>query len=540
MELTKLDDNAKTHIRTEKVFGRFVREGYRVCWIEWDSAFRQTDLQIGDLVVAVNGVIYTNVHDGNISGSAVGMYGEESYWEKAGGKEGDKVTLTVVRDDGREIDIEGELRAHRFYYTAEGKPAMAPGGPERLKSDGFSGAWSSWYETVTKDWSFILNDGWNRYRMNNRQELAKHLEHESRIQHLQDNHPGQFADTMRADYERVIECLRGKRYELTEDDLAYRELGEKRAQLAAEATQAAWQNILADVASESIETFPAVPPEKRKEAIGKIVQLPWLVPRQIINDLGKTYAVFGGRFDGYYFIDFNSAQAQRFFQTYFRYRGLVNPNLGERYGFIARILDEPRMITYQGDAVTGLLVEILAARAGDGEGEMFTDLRGDPPDTFAGENQLNALVDIGNLADDLPPEGVIETFIRSVQQADINIWKKCFADWQAWSRTNEEVYLNRAYARPDHLFSSPWEHSRRNLTKEVYDSRVSKVTPVITLAEENAELGTPRVQQVSVYVDHIGLFDGEFRAFSNINVTRPWTLQRLGDGPWRITDIKPL
>jgi hypothetical protein len=44
MELVKLDDSAKTHIRTENVFGRFVRDGYRVTWIEWDSAFRDTDL----------------------------------------------------------------------------------------------------------------------------------------------------------------------------------------------------------------------------------------------------------------------------------------------------------------------------------------------------------------------------------------------------------------------------------------------------------------------------------------------------------------
>lgn len=539
MELVKLDDSAKSQIRTENVYGRFVRDGYRVTWIEWDSAFRETDLQIGDLIVALNGEAYTGVDDGNRNSSAVGMYGEGYYWEQQGGKEGDRIVLTVVRD-GREFDIAGELRANRFYYTAEGKSALAPGGPERLVNDGFSGAWSGWYEQVTKEWSYILDDGWNRYNMNNRQKLAEQLENEPRVQFLQDNYPGPFADTMRADYDRVIECLRGRRYELTEDDLAYRELGERRVQIAAEAAGAAWKRVLDEVAGEMIATFPAPEPDKRREVAGKIVELPWMIPRQMVNDLGRTYGVFGGRYDGYYFIDLNTAQGRRFFDVYYRYRGLVNPNLRERYGFLARILDEPRMITYQGEAVTGLLVEIIAARVGDGEGEMFTDLRGELPDTFAGEEQLKALVKVGELSDDLPPEGVMEVVIRAVQQADMETWKRAFADWQAWSRSNEEVYLNRAYMRPDHLFVTPWEQSRRVLLKEVYDSRVSKVSDIITLAEENAELGTPRVQQVTVYVDHIGLFDGEYRPFNNINVTRPWTLQRLGDGPWRIVDIRHL
>jgi hypothetical protein len=539
MELVKLDDSAKTHIRSENVFGRFVRDGYRVTWIEWDSAFRETDLQIGDLVVALNGEAYTGVDDGNKNSSAVGMYGEGYFWEQKGGKEGDRIVLTVVRD-GKEFDIEGQLRAHRFYYTAEGKTAIAPGGPERMVNDGFSGPWSGWYEQTTKEWSYILNDGWNRYNLNNRQKLAEQLENEPRLQYLQDNYPGPFADTMRADYDRVIAYLRGKRYELTEDDLAYRELGEKRAQIAAEAAQTAWKNILNEVSGELITTFPAPEPDKREEVVGKIVELPWMIPRQMVNDLGRTYGVFGGRYDGYYFIDLNTEQGRRFFDIYYHYRGLVNPNLRERYGFLARILDEPRMITYQGDAVTGLLVDIVAARVGEGEGEMFTDLRNDPPDTFAGEEQLKALVKVGELSDDLPPEGVMEVVIRAVQQADMETWKKAFADWRAWSRSNEEVYLNRAYTLPDHLFVSPWEQSRRVLLKEVYDSRISKVSDVITLAEENAELGTPRVQQVTVYVDHIGLFEGEYRPFNNINVTRPWTLQRLGDGPWRIVDIRHL
>jgi hypothetical protein len=36
------------------------------------------------------------------------------------------------------------------------------------------------------------------------------------------------------------------------------------------------------------------------------------------------------------------------------------------------------------------------------------------------------------------------------------------------------------------------------------------------------------------------LFDGEYRTFQNVNVHRQWVLQRLDEGPWRITSIHGL
>ncbi len=406
--------------------------------------------------------------------------------------------------------------------------------------DGFSAAWSSWYESIIKSWGIFLDDGWNRNSLNNRVELKKQLEEEERIAYLENNYPGDFASIMRKDYDRVIECLRGKRYELSDDDLAYRELGEQRVEIATLQAATDWQEFKEKAKDQLVDTYPAVEIDDRKSVVGKLVELPWTTPRQIINDLGSTYAVFGSRYDGYYFIDFESSQAQRFFDVFYRYRRLVNSSARERYSFFCEILDEPRMITYREQPVTGLLVEMKAGKAGEGEGEMFVDLSDDGPDLFSAESELKSLVEIGELSDDLSPEGVIDVMIRCVQQVDIETWKKTFADWRAWARRNGEIFINRSYGLPDHVFSRPFERSRQNLLKRTYDSRVSKVSPVITLAEANVEFGTPRVQEVHVFVDHIGLFDGEYRSFNDVNVTRPWTLQRLDDGPWRITDVKSL
>jgi hypothetical protein len=50
----------------------------------------------------------------------------------------------------------------------------------------------------------------------------------------------------------------------------------------------------------------------------------------------------------------------------------------------------------------------------------------------------------------------------------------------------------------------------------------------------------PRVESVRVILDHVGLIDGEYRTFSDINVHRVWRLQRLNGGPWKITEAQRL
>ena len=46
--------------------------------------------------------------------------------------------------------------------------------------------------------------------------------------------------------------------------------------------------------------------------------------------------------------------------------------------------------------------------------------------------------------------------------------------------------------------------------------------------------GVPKVEQVSVLVDHIGPFDDGDYVFCTNELTRQWQLQRRDGGPWRI------
>jgi hypothetical protein len=42
------------------------------------------------------------------------------------------------------------------------------------------------------------------------------------------------------------------------------------------------------------------------------------------------------------------------------------------------------------------------------------------------------------------------------------------------------------------------------------------------------------VEGVFLDVDPIGLFEGEYRAFRNVDVHRLWSMQRVNGGPWKL------
>ncbi|MGH6902903.1 MAG: hypothetical protein ACREIR_09215, partial [Geminicoccaceae bacterium] len=204
--------------------------GYRVTWIDWDSYFRDSDLQLGDRILGVNGERYTR-ETYNL-GYAIGNHAENRYWAERGAKEADPVTLMVERD-GLEIAVAGRLRANRFYYDEEGRQILGLGGPDRLLPERdengnqlFEGSWSGWYEDKTSpkpgSWQSLLDGSWERSAFNNRSELEAHLADRARIDHLIAKYPSAFAETMRRDFERVRDYLDGEAVALADDALAYR------------------------------------------------------------------------------------------------------------------------------------------------------------------------------------------------------------------------------------------------------------------------------------------------------------------------------
>ncbi|MGI9543429.1 MAG: hypothetical protein ACR2MX_09230 [Cyclobacteriaceae bacterium] len=511
--------------------------GFRVEWIEWDSDFRNSELQIGDLIVGVNEVSYKK---GTTEASkAIGQYAEATHWEKADAKDQQTITLKVKRNQ-ESLSITGKIQAHRFYYDANERRALGSGGPDRMVNDGFGGSWSMWYEEFVKRSSYILNSGWNRGSFNNKKELETHLGHKDRVTYLVKNYPGPFAELTLSDWTQVYENLQGKKVKITPEDLEYREIGEKRVAQAKEIAINEKENFLKQLENEVIPTFPAKDPidDDISDVVGKIVVLPWISFRRFINDLDKSFAVAGSLQQGFYFMDLDAPEARQFFNALYRYKSQISPKVAERYQFIGQITDIPRMLSYDGRPATGVEIKLLGGSAG--QDDFFVNLNrndnGDP--LYAGEESLNIFEPI-ELVKEASPQQVIEAMISTIKFGNLTAWASLFADWRYSDHWGTPV-IDLSYHVREGSYHGDWERSRRLILEEVYDARVTEVSPVYLLTEAVPENEIPKVEEVVVFIDHVGHFDGVYRTFVNSNVRRKWTLQRLDGGPWKITDFRHL
>lgn len=531
--------DVKSGIVTDRVF-EDEPQGYRVVWIEWDSDFRNTDLQIGDLITGVDGKKYEKIKDANVSSLAIGQYLESTGWEKVGAKDGQEIALDVIRDQER-LQVRGKLRNEKIYSQDDNRRSLSPNGPLILSNDGFENSWSTWYENFVKKASYILDSVWERWGIfNNKRELAEQEDHKPRVDYLMKNYPGQFADSVLADWNKVRQCLVGPRIEPNSVDLQYREIGEKRIQAAKDAAGKSYQALLTEVAGESVEPFPVKEVDRRSEVVGKVVELPWITFRNFINDLGRSYAVMGSSRDGFYFVDIASAEMSAFFGAWFRFKASVNPNISERYRMIGRILDDPRMLTYQQQPVKGLMVRVLGVLADDEE--LFVDLRnvktGSDVAPFAGEDLLANTAGI-QVPDDASPAQVIETMIQAIKYADEDSWKNLFASWRVFTK-EDMIMVDSSFTQSSPALKRDWEYSRKLINNQVYDARVGRVSPVRVLSQGTPDGKIPRIEQVTVFIFHVGFFDGEYQAFSDLTVQRLWKLQRINGGPWRIVESNHL
>lgn len=547
-EFTKITDetDVKAWIKTDAVITSFVQNGFRVTWIDWDSDFRNSDLQIEDVIIGYDDVSFEQFLEPGKHGSAVGQYGETAYWQKLGGiKHDHAITLKVFREGKKEIlEIPGKLLAQRFYTdsTEDRKRSLGPGGPPSILRDDFSGSWSGWYEKLVWKMSYILDGGWDHKKISNKKELQEHEEHKKRIDFLQEKYPGPFADVVLSDWQKVYNNLVGKEIDGDAVDLEYREIGAKRVETVKQEAQVAWDKLHSDLEKQMIPAFPTVEIDDRESVTGKIIELPWITIRKIINDLGQSYAVIGNRSEGYYFVQLSNAPSVRkFYDAMSKYQSQVSPSLKERYQYVAKITGEPGLITYDRKAITGLLAEIVAARAGDGE--FFVDLQDADKDKeeikFAGQEKVNQFAPI-KLKDDASPAQVIEAMIEAVKLAHEEAWKSLFATWRTHLYWENHVVFDPSYV-PRGSFPGAWEQSRRLISDRVYDVQVDKTNTVRRIIHKDDEFGFPDIDEVDVFVDHYELAEsGRYRTFLDVNVRRRWTLQRLDEGPWRITTVQAI
>lgn len=518
---------------TQAVLDGHTPRGLRVTWIHWDSGFRGRGLQISDLITAVNGIGLEPALKPGMFSTAIGQANDPVGWRTASAHANDVVRLTVLRKHTT-LEITGTLTAQRTYLV-DNRNALAPGGPRSLERDGFGSTWGMWNEEMVKRLSVILDGSWMRpaYRLDTRRELADLGSQQKRLDSLRERYPGVYAKAMAEDFGAAVACLAGTRYETV--DLEYRELGAKRLVQVLQASHVTWNAILNSVAGRTRSAFPVPPFDQAAALAGTVVVLPPLIEEDWITDLGRSFAVAQDR-SGAYFVPLNTEAFSRFYAAQQRFHTQVSTELAQRWEFLGVVGSQPLLLSVGERQQFGFVVELLAVKAGR-NGELVIDLR-DGGRLFAGEAELVAVV-VPALAEHATAQQAIETLISAVKVADERTWRSLFATWRAYDFDGHMFYS--AVDRPtDGMFAEAWKTSRDFMAADVLDVRVIDIEEPWVVLPANAIRGNPLIEQTVVWVDHVGAFNGEYRAFNRSRLHRRWPLQRQNGGPWRISELQTL
>jgi len=517
----------------------------RITRIDWFSGFRGTALRPGDQIVAVDGVAPT---PGDKT-RQVGSYEESRRWADAGKGEGATVTLTVRRratpgQGWQTLDIAGALRPTVDTRAPDGSQLLGPGGPPAMyEYDGFDSGWRQFADAFADSASALLDDTRYALAQTSSYELGKLAALEPRVQLLASKYPGPFADAVRHDFDAMRARLLGEAVTLTDDDLAYRHLGEQRADEIREQAKAAWAALRTELGDRLIEPlFPAVHPihGDRASVVGRYAALPPLRTRDWIGEAGRTWFVSGNAQDGWYFADAEGDEAVWMQDALARYRRLVMPNPDETYELIGQVQPQPGHLVVGDRAWFGLQLKPVAALIG---GAVAVDLR-TPVDgvvRFAGEQALRAQSGAGAPPADASPVDVMRAMVAALKSADLALWLSLFATWSVEVLDDgRTLFRANAVEQPDRYF----EEARRRILERVFDMRPAWVDDVRVVIPGTDYDGQQRLEEVAVEMLHIGSVDGVYRPISDVTIHRWWTLQRLGTpgamGPWRITSLQPI
>lgn len=504
----------------------------RVSWIHWDSGFRDTGLRIEDRIVALNGVPLSLPDDPKERRLArdhmIGGLNESTLWADMGLNDGSPLEVTVLRRNlpGRgwkELAVTGSVRAERAYSTPDGRPAIAPGGPERLGRNNVGDTWSSWLERRVFEWEVILDGRWLS-KFDSRRELTNHVELKPRIDAALESYPGVFSQRLAEDWALVAESLRGRKVDLPPDALEFREASDVVEAEIAAAGEAAWASFLA--ANEVVDELPTLDlvRDDRAPIAGRCVALPGLSWGDSVKDGDRP--IFLTSHSSYHcYVAADQPSMRTFWERQADYQGRVEPRIPETYDVIGRVTPDTKLVvTPRSGAKIGLNIEVLAVRV---PGHFFADVTGNAA-SFAGAERATAGA-MGLPADDASPSDVMRAYIAAVKAGDEKSWLESYADWVAMGGEGRPLY--RPFD-PYRNYMSDYTRARNLMLH-----KVSHVEPVWE-SEPRLLFGeldrVPKVEQVSVLVDHIGPFDDGNYVFCTNELTRLWHLQRRDGGPWRI------
>lgn len=509
-------------------------------WIAWDSGFRGTDLRVDDHIVAVGDKPVAGPRTVDearaASHNGIGRYAEHQRWQELGLTEGDALTLTIERRAASGVGWErtavvGPLMKKRRYFTEDWNDTLGPDGPRGSAYDNFqTGPWRTWYEERLVKQLIRCLQVWSCDSFGSRQELAALLEFEARVRHCVEKYPGPFASMLEVDFRLAVDSLTGRPHVITEENLRYRKADAEKVARVQALAQEAWAAFQQAHASEILPELPAVHPirDDRTAITGKLVRLPTVGNRDWFGEAGR-YFLGANSGANWFFVDVDAAPAMRMREAARRYARLVHPNIRETFTVIGRLLPDPRIVYWNGRSMIGFQVDPVAALAGDA---MFVDVTTQDNGTSLFEGEAELLRPAARKAGpEASPAEVMTAFFEAIKDGDETGWRGCYATWSAFQLDSGRVKVSPYSPRASSL---SWEDARRRVLNDVYGIEVVWIGEPYDLPTGDFE-GAPSIQEVEVQVEHVGLFEGEYRGFASPYLHRHWRLQRLNGSPWRIS-----
>ncbi|MFC4221242.1 hypothetical protein [Flagellimonas marina] len=516
----------KTGIHSRVIYKQGRIFGLRIESIEHSSNFRDTELPLGGLIKQIDGKPIDEFKNpkGKIE-TAPTLFNETAYWQEHGvdSKHHCQIEATM---DGRQYLVSAPLFDDRV-YKRDNSTTIGKNGPKNFEKDGFDTAWGSWYSKVTKRMNLILLDRGRGKSFNYELEMKNLLLEKDRIAYFKEHYPNIISKELLKDYEKCTAILTPKRLSMEEVDLTYRSIQLKIRNECMLRSKENWKKFKANLDG----TFSAGPvsTDQFEEEGEYCIETRWLTYSNSITDIGKGYFIVGDARFGMNYIQMNSDLMNKFYDAFFRYKSEVNPKTIDRFRFIGKIVNEPRMLTISEKQVEGLELIPLVAQAGDEE--CFVDLRNETI-TFEGEELTEDQI-LQSPSTNEGPVAFLNYFFTLIKKGYRNQWEACYSDMVATDYFDER-YIKYEYC-PESKFEKMWQQMRNQLLNEITAIRIADHYPSQTV--DNAD-DFDSFEAYTIWVDYYRQADNHHESFKDMTLFRGWMVLNINNEGWKINGYR--
>lgn len=235
----------------------------------------------------------------------------------------------------------------------------------------------------------------------------------------------------------VYRQAKGERFVFTPEMLAYRQRGEKLADVVKAASDKRWETLKKEQSENGLllaKPFPAPDAyESDQDQISgkKVILIDVPYEQDLFVSAGTNWIPVGSPDKGYYWINGSSQRFNRLFEGLRRYRSNVQQEVPEKWTFIAQV-DEPEMMAPGSEAdqiknaYLGWIVNPTALYI-PGVVLVELDENGEAGVTFAGESEIKSLLNysVTSVADDVEPQRLVEIYITALKEKNFELHLDC-------------------------------------------------------------------------------------------------------------------